>query len=185
MIFNSFITQIGMLVLAVGIIFTYVQPTFAKIGVIQTTIAQYQEEQQKVNAVNGQLASLVAQVNVITTADMRALMTYMPDTVDHVAISRDIFTIAELTGVYLESVSYDGALDEIVDPEGGVTELQPTRHGFSANVSGTYDQVKSFLQSLEQNNYPLEVQELTMAGTEIGLIKADLVLITYSHTKNI
>lgn len=184
MIFNSFVTQIGMLLLGVGIIFTYVQPTFAKIGTMQTTIAQYKEEQEKVNEVNGQLASLVAKVNEISASDMRALTTYMPDAVDHVAVSRDIFTIAELSGVYLQDVTYDGEVAPIVNPEAG-PQLQPTQHAFSTTVSGTYDEVKYFLQLLEQNNYPLDMQEMSLVGTEIGLINADMVLITYSHTKNI
>lgn len=184
MIFNSFVTQIGMLILGVGIIFTYVKPTFAEIGTMQSAIAQYQEEQEKVNEVNAQLSSLVAKVNVITVSDMRALMTYMPDMVDHVAVSRDIFTIAEIAGVYLKDVSYDGEIVASAAPEAG-PQLQPTEYAFSTNISGTYDQVKYFLQLLEQNNYPLDIQEMSLVGTEIGLINADMVLITYSHTKNI
>lgn len=184
MIFNSFVTQIGMLILGVGIVLTYVKPTFAEIGVMQSTIVQYQEEQRKVNEVNAQLASLVAQVNLITTSDMRALTTYMPDMVDHVAVSRDIFTIAELAGVYLQDVTYDGEIAAAGD-SGTSLEPQPTQHGFSTRVSGTYDQVKFFIELLEQNNYPLDIQEMTLDGTEIGLINADLVLITYSHTKTI
>ena len=184
MIFNSFVTQIGMLLLGVGIIFTYVQPTFGKIGTMQTTIVQYQEEQQKVNAVNGQLASLVSQVNSITTSDMRALMTYMPDQIDHVAVSKDIFAISELAGVYLEGVSYDGTVDAVVVSE-SATEVEPEQHAFSVNVSGTYEQTKAFLQMIEQNNYPLEVKELSMTSAETGLITTDVLLITYSFVKNI
>ncbi len=184
MIFNSFVTQIGMLILGVGIIFTYVQPTFAEIGTMQTTIAQYQEEQRKVNEVNAQLARLVDEVNIITSSDMRALMTYLPDEVDHVAVSRDIFIMAELAEVYLEDVTYDGVLVDALGSEAGA-ELMPTQHAFSTSISGTYDQIKTFLQMLEQNNYPLDIKELTMVGTETGIISTNLLIITYSYTTTI
>ncbi len=185
MIFNSFVTQIGMLILGVGIVFTYVQPTFAKIGTMQSTIAQYQEEQRKVNEVNGQLARLVDEVNLITASDMRALMTYMPDEVDHVAVSRDIFTMAEIAEVYLEDITYDGLLLDIQTSEEVVEELMPTQHAFSTTISGTYEQIKSFLQLLEQNNYPLEIKDLTMMSTETGIIETTLLIITYSYTTTI
>ena len=181
MLFRS---QIGMLILGVGIIFTYVQPTFAKIGMMQTTIVQYQEEQEKVNGVNSQLASLVSQVNSISTSDMRALTTYMPDIVDHVAVSRDIFLMAEMAGVYLQDVTYDGMLPGAIS-ETGELEEQSELHAFSVNVSGTYEQIKGYLQIIEQNNYPLDVKKLSMTSTETGIITTDLLLITYSYAKNI
>lgn len=184
MIFNSFVTQIGMLILGVGIVFTYVKPTFAEIGTMQTTIAQYQEEQRKVNEVNAQLARLVSEVNTVTANDMRALTTYLPDEVDHVAVSRDIFIMADLSEVYLEDVTYDGILVEALGSE-AEAELIPTQHAFSTTVSGTYDQVKSFLQLLEQNNYPLDIKELTMVGTETGIISTNLLIITYSYKTTI
>ena len=184
MIFNSFVTQIGMLILGVGIIFTYVQPTFAKIGAMQTTIVQYQEEQSKVNEVNGKLASLVNEINLITSSDMRALLTYMPDEVDHVAVSRDIFTIAQLSEVYLEDVTYDGILLPTPGTEEEV-ELLPTQHAFTTSIAGTYEQIKSFLELLEQNNYPLDIKDLSMMSTETGIIETTLLIVTYSYTTNI
>lgn len=180
MILNSFIPQVVMLVLAGGILFSYVQPTFAKIGLTQNAIQRYQIERQKVSDVNQKLADLVAKVNNIPTEDQRALMTYMPDTVDHVAVSRDFFTIAKTSEVYLASVRYEGAvLSTFVDQS--ESKDNPVLHAFNLNVSGTYDQIKTFLSLLEQNNYPLEVHNLKIVGAKTGALNAEIKVITYSH----
>lgn len=108
MIFNSFFTQIFMAAIALGVIFTYVQPTFAKIGTLQEAILQYQEESSKVTQVTGGLNTLVNKVNDIPASDLKALLTYIPDSIDHVAISRDILSMSEISGAYLEGVEYSG-----------------------------------------------------------------------------
>ncbi len=180
MIFNSFFTQIVMAALTVGIIFTYVQPTFAKIGSLQEAIVQYQTESNKVNDVINTLSSLVAKTNNIPAADLKALLTYMPDTVDHVSVSRDLLLISEQAGAYLEGVSYSGVLAS--SPEAAENEYLPVKHTFSVNLKGTYDQTKAFLSLLEQNNYPLEVHELDISSTETGIISSEITIVTYSHS---
>lgn len=180
MILNSFIPQVVMLVLAAGIIFSYVQPTFIKIGSTQDAIGKYQTERQKVSDVNQKLSDLVAQVNNIPTDDQRALMIYMPDEIDNVAVSRDLFTMAKLSEVYLASVHYDGAvLSTLIDQS--ESKDNPVLHAFKINISGTYDQIKAFLSLIEQNNYPLEVHDLRIVGSETGVLDAEIKVITYSH----
>ncbi len=180
MILNSFIPQIVMLVLAGGILFSYVEPTFAKIGLIQDAIGEYQVERQKVSDVNQKLSDLVAQVNNISTEDQRALLTYMPDTVDHVAVSRDIFKMAEDSEVYLVSVLYDGVVLSTLADQAENKEV-PILHSFNLSISGDYDQIKSFLSLLEQNDYPLEVHNLKIVSSETNVLNADIKVITYSH----
>ena len=185
MIFNSFVTQIAMAIVAVGILFTYVQPTFSKIGTIQESVEQYQAEQEKVASVNASLATLVQKVNNISSADMKALLTYLPDEVDQVKVSRDIFLMAEEADVYLRSVQYDGIYEQEVPVVTGelvpTLPTGPTGHSFVLDFSGTYDQTKLLLSLLEQNNYPLEVHELSVAPVEGGLLETSLKVVTYSH----
>lgn len=179
MIFNSLITQIVMAAVALGIIFTYVQPTFLKIGTAQSAIRQYEIESQKVDEVNIKLQTLVAKVNNMSERDKNALAIFMPDTIDQVAVSRDIYILSKRSGSYLKSIKYQGikAATVIVDPK---IKL-PVKHDFTASVSGTYDQIKNFLTSLEKNNYPLEVHGFKLSSTDTGLIEVNLSIITYSR----
>ncbi len=165
--------------LTLGIIFTYVQPTFAKIGTLQEAIVQYQTESGKVTDVINTLSNLVAKTNNIPASDLKALLTYMPDTVDHVSVSRDILNISEQAGAFLESVDYRGVLVNANQPEG--EEVMPVEHTFDVTLRGTYDQIKSFLVMLEQNNYPLEVHELKINSTDTGVVSTEMTIVTYSH----
>lgn len=180
MIFNSFFTQIVMAILAIGIIFTYVQPTFTKIGTLQESIVKYQEERGKVAEVNAKLSALTAKVNEISSEDLKSLFIYLPDQLDHVAISRDILTISEEAETYLQDISYEGITkDSPNDSDPNI--VHPIKHTFSVTLLGSYDQTKKFLLSLEQNNYPLEVRELSITSSETGIISSDMTINTYSH----
>ena len=175
---NSFLAQILMMVLAVGMLVFYVSPTFDKIGKVQDSIIEYNTERTRVNEVNAQLASLISDVNQISSADMTALLTYMPDQIDHVAVSRDIYNMAEGTGVSLNAVKYSGTqVEALVDGE----LPKPKRHDFAVAFTVTYDQLKTFLKVLEQNNYPLEVIDFKASTDEFGLISTEMVIATYSH----
>ncbi len=182
MIANSFFTQVVMTILAVGILFFYVNPTFTNIGVIQDSIMQYQTEKGKVNEVNAQLASLKQRLNNISASDTKALMTYLPEKVDQMAVSRDLLSIAEESNVYLQSVRYDKST-----PAGATNNKDKNllKHTFSLSLVGSYEDVKVMLGKLEQNNYPLEVHKLGLNADEEGVITAAVSVITYSYTNTI
>lgn len=197
MIFNSFFTQILMVVLAVGMLFFYVRPTMTEIGLIQDSILAYQEERAKAESVNAQLAALVSEVNSISAANMKALSTFMPDTLDDAAVMRDIHTMAELSGVVLTDIKYSPGISDVTyTAEGVAVPSGPVRHDFTTALTGEYENIKTFLSTIERNNYPLEVYgfKLTSINSrtdveeaeveETTTLKADLTLVTYSHLRD-
>jgi hypothetical protein len=190
---NSLVLQVGMILLAVAIVFLYIKPTFSSIGETQASIERYVTEKDNVGAVNKTLADLVSKINAISSDDQKRLTTYMPDQVDEIEVAKDVYTIAKLANVYLDDISYEGeevpsseAPTEAVEGEDGSgvvtpTSIMPTTHSFSVGVSGTYEQIKEFLVLLEQNKYPLEVKEMSIAGSEEGILSSDITLVTYSN----
>jgi hypothetical protein len=183
MIGNSFIVQIAMAALSVGILFFYVHPTFSQIGQTQDAISQYQVETAKVSEVNAKLANYVNRINSISSADMRALLTYMPDEIDRVAVSRDIFNMADATDVYLSGVQYTQL--QQVYALGLPSDNDPVAHAFTIEALGTYEDIKEFLSLFEMNNYPLEVHKAKLSATDTGLVQLNATVVTYSHSKNI
>lgn len=182
MVFNSLFFQLLLAGLAVAITITYVQPTFAKIGVIQDSVAQYQTEHEKITEVNKKLADLVNKVNSISATDQRALLVYMPETIDDVAVSRDIYNISNVAGVFMSDIKYsEDANNQAIEPLTEESKFLPIKHTFSTNVTGTYDEIKSFLLLLEQNNYPLEVHNLTISSSEDSELTAVIQIVTYSR----
>ncbi len=178
MIPSGLFTQIIMLVLSVGIVFAYVQPAFSTIGEIQDDISVYQIEREKVASVNAQLQTLVDKMLSVSPQDRVALLSYIPDTVDTVAVPRDLQAMAEAAGLILRTVASVETTDMQLDSE--VLE-STTPYGFQVSVEGSYLQIKSFLLLIEKNNYPLEIHSFTMQPLEGGFMSATLQIVTHGH----
>ena len=179
-------TQIAVAIIAVVIVFTYVRPTFLEIGQMQDKVAEFDVAIEQVNSVNNQLARLVGEVNSVSAAEREALLTFMPDAVDEVAVLRDIETMAEGTEAELTGLSYVGFELPEAPPEDGTLLAEPVIHSFQVSVTGPYSEVKSFIRSLEENDYPLHVYQFDIKAAEsetqrLDGVEAVLVLNTYSR----
>lgn len=175
-------SHVAMIVLAIGIAFFYIQPTFSDIRDMQDDIALYQTERQKVDDVNNQLASLVSRLESVSAEDQQRLLTYIPNEVDTIEVPRLLQDLTERAGLLLENVTYEDVNNEYVsDAENsGITDY-PTPHLVNMSVQGTYGQVKQLLRLLETNDYPLEVHSLEISVLQGNFLNADLSIITFSH----
>lgn len=175
-------TQIVMIAFAVGIVFLYIEPTFTEISEAQNDITVFQTERQKVNQVNNQLTELVSRLNDVPSENQIKLLTYMPDTVDSVAVSRILQNITNQSGALFRGVNYDSVNQEYIDQavEAGISDL-PVPHSFTIDVQATYSQLKSLISLIEQNEFPLEVHQMSVSVLEGGFLSADIMVVTYSH----
>ena len=179
---NSLFFQVVMAGLAVAIVILYIQPAFLRIGETQDAIDQYKNEHQKVAEVNNQLTKLIEKVNGISAADQRSLLIYMPNEIDNISVSRDIYNLSMAANIELTDVSYiENKKTEIVEEEAVVEEVLPVPHRFSVDISGSYDNIKGFLSMLEKSNYPLEVHHLEITPSPLGKLMAKMEIVTYSH----
>lgn len=183
MIGNSLITQIVVAGLAIGIIITYIKPSITEVGILQDKIAKTTEELDKVNAVKSKLAALVSDAGAISPKDKQLLSIYMPETIDEVEVMKDLEAIANDSGVKVNSLSYNGevAVTADITEEGAQPVELPMGHTFSLDISSSYEQMKYLLLLLEKNNYPLDIQELSISPTEGGLLDLSLDVRTYSY----
>jgi hypothetical protein len=178
MIPYSLLSQISLLIVAVALTFTYIKPTFIKIADVQDKTSTYQVEIKKVEAVNQRLDALVASVESVSTDDHKRLLTYMPNTVDIIAVPRDIQAIASDAGVIVRQITYDGPQQvEVMDD----LDL-PEPHAFLLEFEGSYEQVKNIVASFEQNHYPLEVLDMDIRKLEGGFLGVSMKLLTYDRT---
>lgn len=185
MIPKGFLTQIAMIIVAVVIAITYIEPTIAEIGSIQDEIAVYQQETKKVVDVNSQLATLVSRLESVSTADNRRLLTYMPNTVDEISVARDLYAIVKQSSAQFVDVTSQDDTRARRGSQEEVDDSNPKPHTFDLSVTGTYDQIKTLFSLLEQNHYPLEVKGATINSSEGGMLSADLTLVTYAFNNNL
>ncbi len=179
---NSLFFQVVMAGLAIAIVFLYIQPAFLRIGETQDAIDQYKNERQKVTEVTNQLNQLIEKVNSISATDQRDLLVYMPNKIDNISVSRDIYNLASAAQVDLTSVNYiENKRVDIGEEEEVIKEALPIPHRFSVNINGSYEDIKKFLGLLEQSNYPLEVHILEVAPSLLNKLTANMEIVTYSH----
>lgn len=184
--------QIILYIVSAVIVIMYVQPTFKSVGLIQDEIAAREEDLSKVLSVTSQLATLVTTMQKVSDSDLNKLQTYMPNTIDEVAIARDITTMTQLSNVSITggSVGYDGAGGLAGgNRQGSVDSVpEPARHNFNLSIDSSYDNLKEFLYLVEQNNYPLELVEMKITannsgnnqGPSSGGVSSNLKLQTFS-----
>lgn len=182
MIPKGLFTQIAMIALSIGIAFFYIEPTFSNISKMQDDINLYRTERQKVNSVNEQLASLVNRLDSVPAIDQRKLLVYMPDQVDTIAVPRILQNIARETGILFRQVDYGEVLDENIEAYESTAPIDyPVPHAFYLTLQGTYPQIKQTIALLEQNEFPLEVHELSISVLEGGFLNVTMMVVTYSH----
>lgn len=184
MIPNGLFTQIALVILSVGIVVTYIKPAFEGVAKVQDQITAFQTEREKIDQVNLQLKTLTASAESVSLDDKERLLTYMPNSVDTIAVPRDLTFIAQEAGVILKDVSYGGVPNEAVDEEAvSAFELSanPSPHMLSLTVQGNYSQIKNLFAVLEQNNYPLEVHNLEIQKVEGGFLEATVDIVTYER----
>lgn len=187
MIGKGLFSQVAIIAVAMVIIFMYIRPTFIKVGGTQEDITRYQEERDKVVNVNSLLANLVAKMDSVPPDDQLRLKTYLPDSVDEISVSRDLFLITKTAGASYKSVDFSKSAKESTktDPTTSKENSLPVAHEFTLSVDGTYDQLKTLFVKLAENNYPLEVQEVHISREGSSFLTAEITLVTYSYQNNV
>lgn len=172
-------TEIILSIVAVAIVYTYIRPEFIEIGEMQDNIAEFKEAVDQVRSVNNQLAALVTEMNDVPISDRRSLMTFMPDRLDDLSVTKDILTIANsVRGVEVENVVYSGFEEQNVSDVESDTPVLPVEHTFQLTVSGQYESIKALLVSLEENNYPLHVYNLSISRSNSEVVGFDQLSVT-------
>ena len=185
MMSKNLFVQVAMIALSIGIIITFVEPTFSEIGELQDDIAVYQTEQRKVSEVNAQLSSLIDVLNRVVPDDQRRLLTYMPDAVDTISVVRDLSLISNEAGVLFISAVSTGQKNDTSQSEEVADFIQPKEHLFSLSVAGTYGQLKNLFTLIEQNNYPMEAQTVAVQKREGEILSMEVSLSVYAHQDSV
>ena len=182
MIPKGLFSQLALIILSGLLIFTYIKPSLVRVKETEDRISLYKEQRMKVQGVNDKLVTLKAAVDNVSETDQKNLLVYMPNTVDTIAVPRDIKSISDDAGVVLDEVRYIGPIKQNIGTElDEAVKNKPEAHVFEVSFKGSYEQIKKVLASFEKNVYPLEVHELHIEEQEGGFLKASLKLHTYNR----
>lgn len=170
---SSFISQIVLVIVAILVAFMYIRPGFSDISVQQDEYQQIQSAIATADEFSRTLNQLQSQVASISQSDRDALETYLPDEADQITTMWILDTVASEAGVQIDSISVadndsaedGGANDNDFDTVAGESIVGTEAASgvtFSVDVSGSYNAFKEFLRLIEQNEFPLLPQKLTI-----------------------
>ncbi len=153
------LTQVAMILIAVAIGILYIKPTVTSIRETEDSISLYEHEVDNVSAVNQNLAAKIMTIDAIPAADSQALLRYLPDSVDEIAVMKDIVAILAKNSISSpDVVAKKGALATPVEGESVQPAVVP--YDFEVKFKASYPQLLTTLTDFEVNDYLLQVSDL-------------------------
>jgi hypothetical protein len=178
---SSLLVHVVMIVIAGAIGYLYIYPTIQQIRQNQDTAVIFDREANRVSLVNSQLQQKIASVNSIPLQDRQKLLTYMPDTLDEVAILRTMESILLSVGIEPATLEF-GSIRQENSSSDSFTEAEvgPASKTVSSTVSVMFEASETalfaFFEAVEKSALPFIEKEISLAPDETGrLIAADLV----------
>lgn len=180
---NRILPSVALLI-AIGIFFAYVHPTWN--GSIAATKAAIELDNQALIAAE----EYKQQENMLATAraainpdDLTRLETFLPDSVDNVRLILDLNALAARSGLSLTNI--DVVTNNPANPGASQTGL-PSIHddpigsvNLSMTALGTFSALQTFLQRVEMSARLLDVQKVVVKSSETGVYTYDLSLRLY------
>ncbi len=184
---NSRILPILALIVAIGIFFVYVNPTWSG-SIAATKVAIIADDQALVAAsqYTAQQNQLASARNTINPADLARLARFLPDSVDNVGLILDLNALAARSGLSISNidVASGGGQSGSVQQKGnvgtGTVGTGPTSSvDLSLSAVGTYTALRTFLQDVERSERLLDVQDLVVKGSGTGVYTYQMTLRLY------
>ncbi|MFZ3043498.1 MAG: GspMb/PilO family protein [Minisyncoccia bacterium] len=179
---NSRILPIIALLVAAGIFFMYVNPTWSgTIAATKQTIALDDQALAAASQYAAQQDTLASARNAIDPADLARLETFLPDSVDNVGLILDLNALAARSGLSLSNIDViagDGAR-AAASMQQGLPAAGASPVGsvdLSLSAVGTYAALQSFLVGVERSARFLHVMDIVVKGSDTGVYNYQMSL---------
>lgn len=183
---NSRVLPILALAIAIGIFFAYVNPVWT--GPIRETKAAIEENKKTLNAAkeyNEKQNQLASARNAIDPANLERLEIFLPDSVDNVGLILDLNALAARSGLSLSNVDITGDANTSgrAASTAGASQIARSSPVGSVDLSltaiGTYSALQAFLSGVEKSARLLDVQGITVKGSDTGVYTYQMVMRLY------
>jgi hypothetical protein len=167
------IAQLTLILAAVIIFLTFIQPSLIQMKDTQDELFQYSEAVSKASQFNARLRELIGIRDSFAQEDIDALERLLPTHIDSISVMRDIEAIFANNNVVITTLTADDLIDPITDiaiESPIVVEAQPTNglayQDFKVAFIGSYSQLRDILFQTEMSATLLEVIELSFGTVD-------------------
>lgn len=183
---NRNITALILVILAVGIYFTYTSGQITVLKSIQAENNQYLSAINNAEKLIKLRDSVLNQYNAISDEDKARLDKLVPDNIDNVRLIIDISGIAARHGITAAGIktSADTSISASTPKQTAPNQIMSSGGGLSTvtvtfNVTTTYVNFITFLQDLERSLRILDVTSITLSASDNGIYTYGVTLNTY------
>lgn len=173
------------LIVAAGIFFTYVSPTWS--GSIAAKRAAIASDEQSIIAANtykDRQNELAAARNEISQADLDKLAAFLPNAIGNIALVHDLDVLATRSGITLSainvtasSVASDKSANASAAP--GTMASPIGSSDFTLSAVGTYNALQTFLKGIEGSQRLLDVKDIVIKGSDTGVYTYQMKISLY------
>ena len=167
-----FIIPIILIVIAFGLYFSYIDPTYEKVTELRAEEATFDDALDRSKELIAIRDRLLNTYNTFSRNDLDRIEKLLPNHVDSVRLIIDIDSIAALHGLRVQGISV-GTIEEENGGEGlGVVKL-----GFA--VEASYEVLKKFLVALEDSLRLLDVLSISFSSDDGDFTRYNIDIRTY------
>lgn len=181
---NKNVTPIILIILALGIYFTFTRTKLDDLKAIKEVNAQYQQALNNSERLIKVRDSVLKTYNDISPDDRERLEKMLPDNVDNVRLIIDANGVAARHGLAIKNVKTSAT-----NVAGGGAQA-PTRNASSVpstydtvtlsfNVSTNYKTFLEFLKDLEMSLRIMDISKITLNATDTGIYDYGVEIKTY------
>jgi hypothetical protein len=168
------------MILAGGIFFTFVDPQYKEIKVLQEDQVENEQLLQKANELRRKRQELSDKYAAISESEKQQLLKVLPDTVDNVRLILDMTNIADNAntnyGIILNGVSISGDLDELSGQRGvasnsNVIDNSANKFGVinvRFSFSAPYETFKMFMRDLENSLRVVDIRDFSVNASGVS-----------------
>lgn len=180
---NSRVLPIIALMIAVGIFFVYVSPTWSgPIASVKSAIANDDKALAAADEYNSVQNTLASERKAIDSNNLKRLSIFLPDSVDNVGLTLDINALAARSGLSVASINVSKGDSTVVAPSGTLSAVRTNPVGsvdMSVSAIGTYAALHSFLTGIEKSARLLDVQSIVVKGSDTGVYNYQMSIRLY------
>ena len=173
---NKNITPLILIVLALGIYFTFTRSKLDELKSIRAVNAQYQEAIDNSERLVKKRDEVRDTYNKISQDDRENLEKMLPDNVDNVRLIIDVNGVAARHGLALKGIKTSTSDDKNSSPKvtsqsGNTTKSSNTYNTITLtfNVATNYQTFINFLRDLEASLRIMEISKITLDANDEGI----------------
>ncbi len=172
---NKNVTPLILIVLAIGIYFTFTRTKMEELDSVKVVNAQYQQALDNSEKLIKVRDSVLATYNKISPDDQDRLERILPDNVDNVRLIIDVNGVASRHGLAIKNVktiTTKDAVEPLKTANQAVAGLSTANTyntvTLSFDINSNYQNFINFLQDLEASLRVIEISKITLKASDTG-----------------